>query len=378
FTIDLGPVVNVRVTGARLSFWPLMSGRQKKKLVPIYSEGTLDPDLVQEGERNLVDYFEKKGYFEAKVKTTFEQKPDQILVLYEINKGKKHKVDRVAVRGNHEIPEKDVLAQIVVRKSHLWTHGKVSQKLGKQSEKNIEALYHDPGYEDGKVKAQAVDRGFKVDVTFNIEEGAQTVVNNAEINGNEHIPYNLLAPPVGIQLHPGAPFSPRLLAEDRNRISATYLNHGYLNVDVKTQVKRDPSDPHRVDLVYAIKEHQLVRVGDVIFLGQKRTRPALIANTARIPCESPMERGTMLAAESQLYDLGIFDWSSVGPRRPILDQTEEAALVKVHETKRNEITYGFGFEVSHRGGNVPSGTVAVPGGPPVQLGGNQIAPSESP
>src|SRR5262249_10698329 len=83
FTIDLGPVVNVRVTGARLSFWPLMSGRQKKKLVPIYSEGTLDPDLVQEGERNLVDYFEKKGYFEAKVKTTFEQKPDQILVLYE-------------------------------------------------------------------------------------------------------------------------------------------------------------------------------------------------------------------------------------------------------------------------------------------------------
>ena len=85
----------------------------------------------------------------------------------------------------------------------------------------------------------------------------------------------------------------------------------------------------------------------------------------------------MLEAQSRLYDLNIFDWSSVGPRKPITDQTEEAALVKVHEAKRNTITYGFGFEVSHRGGNVPTGTVAVPGGPIVQLGNYQIAPSQS-
>src|SRR5262249_39824644 len=198
-----------------------------------------------------------------------------------------------------------------------------------------------------------------------------------QVNGNEHIPYNQLAPPVGIQLHPGAPFSPRLLAEDRNRISATYLNHGYLNVEVKTLVNRDPHDPHHVDLVYTINEHQLVRVGNVVYLGQKRTRPSLLAKTTQIPSESPMKRGDMLAAESRLYDLAIFDWSSVGPRRPITDRNEEAMLVKAHEASRNEITYGFGFEVSHRGGNVPSGSVAVPGLPPVQLGNQQVAPSQS-
>ncbi len=67
----------------------------------------------------------------------------------------------------------------------------------------------------------------------------------------------------------------------------------------------------------------------------------------------------------------------MGPKKPITDQTEEAALVKVHEAKRNDITYGFGFEVSHRGGNIPAGSVAIPGIPPVQLGDNQIAPSQS-
>ncbi len=377
FTVDVGPVVTVRTTGARLSNWPFMSGRREKKLIPIYFEAALDPDLVQEGQQNLLDYFEKKGYFDAKVKTTYQRQPDQILVLYEITKGKKHKVDRIVLHGNHEIPEKDLLAQVVVKKSHIWTHGSESQKLVKQSVKNLEALYHDHGYEDVKIAPETIDHEPKVEVVFNIEEGAQTIVNNAEVTGNEHIPYGQLAPPVGIQMHPGAPFSPRLFAEDRNRISATYLNHGYLNVDVKTRVNRDPKTSHRVDLVYTITEHQLVRVSDVIYLGQKQTRPALIAKTAQIPREAPMKRGEMLAAESRLYDLNIFDWSSIGPRRPIVDQTEESALVKVNEAKRNEITYGFGFEVSHRGGNVPSGSVAVPGLPPVQLGSQKVAPSQS-
>jgi outer membrane protein insertion porin family len=91
-----------------------------------------------------------------------------------------------------------------------------------------------------------------------------------------------------------------------------------------------------------------------------------------------MKRGQLLGAETRLYDLNIFDWSSVGPRKPITDQTEEDTLVKVHEAKRNEITYGFGFEVSHRGGNIPTGTVAIPGGgATIGLGNNQISASQS-
>jgi outer membrane protein assembly factor BamA len=174
------------------------------------------------------------------------------------------------------------------------------------------------------------------------------------------------------------PFSPRKLADDRNRISATYLSRGYLNAEVKTAVKQNPGDPHRVDVAYEITENQLVRIGEVAYLGEQHTRLSLIQKSAQIPPETPMRRDHLLAAESRLYDLGIFDWSSVGPRKPITDQTEEMALVKVHEAKRNELTYGFGFEVSHRGGNIPTGTVALPGGGgTIGLGGNQIAPSQS-
>lgn len=377
FKVEVGPVVTVRTTGARLTVLPFLSGRQMKKLIPIYSEGTIDSDLVKEGQQNLIDYFQKKGYFDVQVTTNLQQQPGQILLVYNIERGKKHKVDRIAFQGNYAIPEKDLLAQLVVKKAHIWSHGRISQKLIKQSVTNLEALYRDRGYEDVKITPQVVDHEAKVDVAFEIVEGPQTVVDRTEVTGNNNVPYEQLTAPAGFQLRSGMPFSPRRLSEDRNRISATYLNRGYLNAEVKATVNRHADDPHRVDVTYAITERQPVRVGEVVYLGQKRTHLSLIKKTARLPTETPMRRGEMLQAESQLYDLNIFDWSSVGPRRPITDQTDEEMVVKVHEAKRNEITYGFGFEISHRGGNVPSGTVAVPGLPTIGLGNNKVASSQS-
>ncbi len=379
FKVEVGPVVTVRVTGAKLSWIPFMSGRQIKQLIPIYSEGTIDQDLVREGEQNLIDYFQKKGYFDAQVKTTFDRQPGKILLVYEIDKGKKHKVDSIVFQENHAIPEQDLLNVMAVKRAHFWfwSHGSVSQKLAHQSANNIEALYRDRGYEDAKVTPQIVVHDPKINVVFNVQEGTQTLVQNVEVVGNNSVAVEQLAAPGGLELHPGAPFSARKLAEDRNRISANYLNRGFLNAEVRAAVKRDAQDPHRVEVTYNIVEHQMVRVGEVIYLGQERTRLSLIAKTAKIPTEEPIKKGNLLEAESRLYDLNIFDWSSVGPRRPITDQTEESILVKNHEAKRNEVIYGFGFEVSHRGGNVPSGTVAVPGGPVVGLGSNKIAPSQS-
>jgi outer membrane protein insertion porin family len=377
FEIGLGPLVEIRTSGARLSAIPFMSGREMKKLIPVYSEGTIDNDLVQEGEQNLTDYFQKKGFFDVKVTTDLNQQPNQVSLVYKIDRGRKHKVDRISVRGNSQIPTKDLMSQIAVKRSHIWTHGSISQKLLKKSVDNLQAFYRDRGYEDAKVSDQIVDHDPKIDVAFEVEEGVQTLVDNVQVSGNLSVPQDQLTAPQGFALKAGTPYSVRRLSDDRNRISATYLNRGYLNAEVKTTVTRHANDPHRVDVSYSIVEHQMVRVGKVVYLGQARTRLSLIKKTANLPTEAPMRKGQLLAAETHLYDLNIFDWSSVGPRKPITDQTAEDTLVRVHEAKRNEITYGFGFEVSHRGGNIPTGTVAVPGLPTIGLGNNQVAPSQS-
>jgi outer membrane protein insertion porin family len=376
-TVTVGPAVDVRTTGARLSFLPYLSRRQEKKLVPIYSEGTVDRDLVDEGEQNVSNYFQKKGYFNVKVTTAFKREQGKVMIAYNIDKGRKYSVGNVIFSGNHQLPADDLRANVEIKKHSFFFRGLFSQKLLNASVKNIEALYRDTGYENVRVTARVVDHQPKIDVTFQIEEGIRTLVEHLEIKGNQRLTLQQLQPASGFNVFVGSPFSRSRLSKDRSQILAKYLDLGYLNAEVKAQVTRRPENPHRVDIAYLIAEHQQVRISEAVLLGQRVTRPALIQQTARISAETPLSQGRLLEAQSELYNLGIFDWSSVGPKKEITDQTEEQALIKVHEAKRNSITYGFGLEVAHRGGNVPSGTVAIPGLPTIGLGQNQIVPSEA-
>jgi outer membrane protein insertion porin family len=377
FHVEIGPEVDIRITGAKLSSLSFLNTRRRKTLIPIYSEATVDRDLVTEGQNNLIDFFQTKGYFDAKVQTDFQRQPGKILLTYEVDKGKKHKVGDVKFTGNRHLDEDALMDQLTIKRSHVWTHGRISQKLVQASVKNLQARYRDEGFEQAKITPEVVDHEPRVDVTFKIDEGPQTIVNDVQVQGNASIPESQLSPVHHLETQAGAPYSPSRVFNDRSRIAATYLDRGFLNSEVKAAVNRDPGDAQRVNVVYNVTERQEVRVKEVLYLGLKQTRASLVQRTANLRVESPMSQGSLLKAESDLYDLGIFDWSSVGPAKPIASQTEETAVVKVHEAKRNEITYGFGFEISHRGATVPGGTVALPGLPTIGIGNNQVAPSQS-
>jgi outer membrane protein assembly factor BamA len=259
----------------------------------------------------------------------------------------------------------------------LIGHGLYDAKLLRQSGKNLENFYKENGFEDVTVTPQAVQHNSGIYITFNIAEGYRTTVSSLQIRGNKSVPTSqLLYKRHGFELQQGKPFSPRHMANDRDRIAAKYLNLGFLNSEVKTVVTRHQDDPHSVDVTYDIIENQQVRINHVVYMGYQHTIVPLIRKSANLATEQPLSQGALLQGESNLYDLGIFDRSSISPRRPITDQKEEEALVKVHEAKRNSITYGFGFEVSKRGGNVPTGTVAVPGLPTINLQGKNPFPSE--
>lgn len=372
-----GPIVNVQVQGAKLSWFPLFRGRQMKKLIPIFSEGTVDPDLVEEGRRNLVDFFQNKGYFDTKVTSDFRNQNSKIDLVYNIEKGRRHKVQAVGFRGNRHIDEDELTQQILIKPHRLLlSRGKFSDKLLHKSVEGITAYYKDRGYEDVKVESDVVDREPKIYVTFQVTEGPQTLVDNLTLRGNNRISAAELAPKGGFRLRPGQPFSPKGLAEDRSHILAAYLDKGFLNSEFDSKVDKQTADPHRVDVTYAITERQQVHVDQVLVLGSEHTRRSLIDKTVKVDPEMPLSQGKLLEGESQLQGLGVFDWASVEPRRAITDQDNEDILVKVHEAGRNEISYGFGLQVARRGGNVPAGTIAIPGLPPVTSGAPNFTAAE--
>ena len=89
-TIDNGPIIQIRLTGTKVS-----SGRLHQ-LIPVYEERTVDRGLLVEGARNLTDYFQSKGYFDAKVDfTEGTGAADAHVIDYSITQNDRHKLVRI-------------------------------------------------------------------------------------------------------------------------------------------------------------------------------------------------------------------------------------------------------------------------------------------
>ena len=365
FEVASGDIVKVRAVGAHL--WT----RTLHNLVPMYQEATVNDELISEGQRNILSYFQAKGYFDTQVDVSVEKNPAGTSITYAIHKDGRFKVDQVEFQGNRRFSNKELESHVSVTKAHFLSHGKYSEALLRTSVKNLRDTYRAAGYSQAEVASRVERRGGDIAVTFQVTEGPLEVVQNLRIEGNTTLSEPQFAPH-GLKLGPGKPYSQELVTKDRNTILARYLTLGYLNAGFRATAKPVPNDPHHLDVVYKIEEGPQVITANIITVGKQHTQQSMIDRQLRIRSGQPLSENGMLLSESHLYSLGIFDWAEVDPKQTITDQHQEDVVVKVHEAKRNSIVYGFGFQVLNRGGSIPSGTVAVPGIPPVGLPKNFV------
>lgn len=367
YHVKPGVVTHVDIAGAHLWSW------DKKKLLPMYQGIGVDEETVQEGKSALTSFFQKKGYFDVKVDANLEKAPGADTVVYHITKNKKHKVESVKLAGNQELKSSQLTPHIAVQKEHLFSHGQFSQQLVRTSVKNLEGVYKSEGFSNVQVVPTVRNESDgDIDVAFTVTEGPRDVVHSLRIEGADTFPESEFAPN-GLRVSAGKPYSAGNVNADRAMIVANYLKAGYLRSSFReTASIVSKSQPHQINVVYHIYEGPRVSTGDVITLGRRHTRQRLInGDITEIKPDEPLTETALLSAGAKLYDhTGVFDWAEIDPKRPVTTQSTEDVLVKVHESPRNEIHYGFGFEVINRGGSIPSGTVALPNLPPVGLPAN--------
>jgi outer membrane protein insertion porin family len=365
FNVQPGPLISIRVSGAKVSKKTL------RRILPIFEENAVDSELVAEGQRNLVNYFQSKSYFDAKVESHFDEKETEVAIVYNVDRGGKHRLDAIHFEGNHYFNEQQLTSRILLKKSRFVLYrGYVSNDALRKSTASITALYKNAGFADANVAAEVRDREPAVAVTFRISEGEQDKVRTLQTVNSLGQEISLKTVVSKLNLRPNKPYSPQLLEEDRNKIVAEYLNNGFFNVKFESHVNRSEENSHAVAVVYVVDTGNLSKIGQVNVLGPRTAREAFIRQITKPNVEEgqPLSEGKFLTAESDLYTLGIFDWASVGPLRPISDQSQEEVLIKVHEAKRNTMDVGGGIEVIPRSGNIPVGAVALPGIPPISLG----------
>ncbi len=376
FHANQGPVVKVVTPGVKFSKSRL------HLLVPVYEEGTVDIDLLNEGSHNIREYLQQQGYFD--VTASVQLKGDvplpatadgtpaaagtpataipktgmptagtqEVTVEYDVDKGKKHKVKSVTVTGNKYFDTDLLKEHMQVQKADPYQrNGRYSASLLTADAEAIKALYRANGFSDAKVTTSVKDlddnekgrlKVGQIAVTVKVEEGAQQkfgTVNLVGVGaGREKDVKSLL------NAQTGQPFSLITLSGDRDAVLGYYLSHGFDQAKVEIKQQKETANAEKMDVSLNVSEGPQVFVDHVLLSGIKRTRPSVVQGQLKVKAGDPLDQSALLDTQRNLYNLALFNEVNAAVQNPTGDATEKNVLVQITEAKRWDVTYGFGFE----------------------------------
>ena len=362
FSIDPGPVVQISVEGAKMREGLL------KRYVPVYEEGAVDADLLNEGTRNLSDYFQTLGFFDVKVSVRRESEPknDLLRVIYTVDRGARHKLQAVTLEGNKYFPNEVIRERMSVQPAGwLLSHGRFSASLLAHDLNSIRALYQTNGFTkvqvDGKVQDKVENDPERMRVLVKISEGPQVIVQSLKIEGNRTLNSAELRDLVSTI--EGQPFSEVNVSQDRDSIINYYFNRGFPDVQMQATYEPSQENPDKMNVTYSIKEGQRAFVDEVIVSGLEHTRSYVVNREIQSKPKDPLSQAAMLDTQRRLYDLGIFNEVDMAVQNPDGEAERKNLLFEIKEAKRYTFNYGFGLEfgtgVNQGQGTSPQGETGV-------------------
>jgi outer membrane protein insertion porin family len=353
YLIEPGPVVIVYTQGFHISRGVL------KKEVPIYEENALDDDLLNEGKRNLLDYLQSRGHFDATVEIQKESGPDSLRVIYRIDPGPVHKLELIEITGNKYFSRPMLRMRLQIQPASAFSHGRYSGVLLKNDVASLQALYVANGFREARIQTKVDDNYHHADnhlaVHIQIEEGPQTLVGAFHIAGNQKMDAKAFPE---LNTTEGQPYSEQNLANDRESILNYYFNHGFSKAILDITTKPSVGQPDREDVTYTIQEGDQFFVNRVMVAGLDHTRDYVVQREIQVVGGEPLSQQDLLATQSKLYDLGIFSQVDTAVQNPEGSDPQKNVLVQVQEAKRYTFTYGLGLEFET---GLPSGTKSPTG-----------------
>ena len=343
-TANQGPIVKVLVQGSSIG------AERVKRMIPIFEEGSVDDDLLNEGNRRLRDYYQRQGYFDVKVEHQRQSTTaEQVTILYTVRLGARRRVEQVSVEGNHYFDSATLKDLLSVRAADaLDHHGAYSQALVNADINALQAVYQNNGFSKVKITPETSAGAGKVGkiaplaVVYRITEGPQIRVGAVRLEGNEYLGTAKLTPLMNTAA--GQLLSPANLAGDRDALLTEYLSRGFDQVHVEVAQQVDAAGPNLVDVVFHISEGRQIFVRKVLLTGLHYTRPETVAKAITLHPGDPLNQTALMDTQRNLYDFALFNEIDTAIENPSGGETYKTVLLQAAEARRWAMTYGFGLE----------------------------------
>ncbi len=372
--VDRGPIVEIAAEGFKLTQHVL------RRLVPIFEEGAVDDDLLNEGRRNIQNHLQTLGYFEVGVSVNQHNSLDgrNVQIVYAITPGDRHKLAAIHILGNRFFSDTLIRARMQEQPAgRLFSHGRYSEVLLEEDVARVRQLYQASGFRQAEVTSKLArnyegnDSLLAIDIT--VKEGPQTRVAWVRIEGGFTLPSEQLPE---ISTAEGQGFDESSLAEDRDSILSKYFDHGFPNasVDVAYVPVESTDSLPRVGVTFSIHEGEQFFVDRVFLNGLHYTRAGVARREMRVQPGTPLSQQQLLESQRRLYDLGLFKQVDTALQNPEGTEPRKNVLVTTREAERYTFDYGIGFEFQtgqpSSGTNQPLGQTGV--SPRISFGVSRI------
>ena len=185
--VESGPVIDINIAGLDVS------PNQKLKVLPFYKQGGIDEFTLEEGRRSLLDYAQRQGYFFAEVTrpATPDLSKSSISLTYTVDPGRRYKLNDIEIHGVDAIPHRTLENQMKTKRSSalpfFGTRGITSDDMLRQDANLISKRLRSLGYRRTHVDVRrgVALKGDSLIVTFEVDQGPRTYVEDIGIRGNE-------------------------------------------------------------------------------------------------------------------------------------------------------------------------------------------------
>ncbi len=348
-TFTVNPGRHVRVVFAGDSF-----PGDRRELVPVEREGSVDEDLLEDSTARIEDALKSQGYKDARAPHERAETGDEVVITFRVSRGQQYKIARVTLNGNTSVPLTDLQPALRVREGQPFSRAALDSEGAA-----IEDVYRRSGFAAARADLTetpqpASGAQVPVDVSIDIREGVRTVVRSVKVTGNTAFTEAMLLD--GLRLQVGRPFVVASLAADRDALLVKYLNAGYENATVEARPDQD-RERTQADILYSVREGPQVLVDHVLIVGPDRTDPSIVEKQLQLGPGDPLSRDALLDSQRRLRSLGVYRSVSISELRHG-EENRRDLLVSVEEGPGTSVAYGGGFEIGRRVVTPDTGTEA--------------------
>jgi outer membrane protein assembly complex protein YaeT len=327
----------------------------EKELGGILTVGAATDDgLIRYACERIRALYHAEGYLFAEVRYEAALLYDgRTHVIVRVFEGPQPDIDRILFRGNHSVGRGTLLDIMETGESGFFSSEPLDREKLRDDIKALEQFYREEGWRNARVGLEDIvfsESYEHLTVILHVEEGIQYRVGKVSLRGNTELCDREIRKV--IEMKTGEVYRLAVFAGDMDRnekgdafrIKNLYGNRGYLFTRIVPEERFHP-DSGTVDVTYVIHEGERVRLGQVIFRGNHKTRDDVLRRYLLItPGEYPrlsdiQDSFRMLVNTKYFSDL-----------RPDWEDTEDPGVknlvIDVEEAKMGDIRFILGYNTS--------------------------------